>query len=222
MKSIKLTWKICNSAYILCSLYFIKKDFLTTFLVCVCSLGIKNKKHTKASESKNKGIDTEKYPLHPLQTVHMISGSAICSQNTHWMLSIWQSTAALPAGHNVLFPPLCSGTSPSPPPLPAGSSGISAARAVRCTGTHFHLEDSAQPPFCRAQKEQLITSWNTGENELMRKKKRETDRERAVTKTGRMYVCTYVWTHLWEGVFVCACFPICMGTQDKWEICRTL
>lgn len=69
MKSIKLTWKICNSAYILCSLYFIKKDFLTTFLVCVCSLGIKNKKHTKASESKNKGIDTEKYPLHPCKSV---------------------------------------------------------------------------------------------------------------------------------------------------------
>ena len=123
----------------------------------------------------------------------MISGSAICSQNTHWMRSIWHSTVASPAGRNVLFPPLCSGTSPSPPPLPAGSSGTSAARAVQCIGTHFHLEDSAQPPFCRAQKEQLITGWNAGENELMRDKKRETEmgREQLLRLAGCMYVRMY-------------------------------
>ena len=57
MKPIKHTRKICNSMYILCSLYFIKKDFWTTFFVSICSLGIKKKKKpTKASEAKNKGI----------------------------------------------------------------------------------------------------------------------------------------------------------------------
>ena len=129
----------------------------------------------------------------------MTPGSAACSQNTRGTLSIQCSTAASPAGHNVLSPPLCSGTSPSPPPPPAGRSGTSAARAVRHTGTHFHPEDLAQPPFWRAQEEQ-ITGWDAGGGECMREQQRGTEigREQWLRLAGWMDG----WTHLWEGVFV--------------------
>ena len=42
------------------------------------------------------------------------------------------------------------------------------------------------------------------------------DRERAVTETGRMDG----WMDTLVGGCVCARFPICTGTQHKWEICR--